>query len=142
MQMKTYEHKVQYYETDQMGVVHHSNYIRWFEEGRVSLMDKMGAGYHQMEQAGIISPVLEANARYKSMTRFGDTVSIAAKMTGYNGVKMTLSYTVKDVITGEVRCEGETKHCFIDRAGKLLSLKKTNAFYDSMFRKLLEQPAN
>ena len=43
--MKPYRHKVQYYETDQMGIVHHSNYIRWFEEGRIDLMEQMGLGY-------------------------------------------------------------------------------------------------
>lgn len=42
---KPYQHKVQYYETDQMGIVHHSNYIRWFEEARTDYMEKMGMGY-------------------------------------------------------------------------------------------------
>ena len=51
-----YRHLVQYYETDQMGVVHHSNYIRWFEEARVFFMDQMGFGYDKMEKSGVIQP--------------------------------------------------------------------------------------
>ena len=53
--MKPYKHKVQYYETDQMGIVHHSNYIRWFEEARTDYMEQMGLGYDQMEEKGILS---------------------------------------------------------------------------------------
>lgn len=136
--LKPYEHKVQYYETDQMGVVHHSNYIRWFEEARVYLMDYMGAGYDQMEQEDIISPVVEASAQYKTMTRFGETVTIETRLTFYNGIRMTLTYLVKDKETGELRCEGETKHCFIDRQGKLLSLKRASEKFDRMLGNILE----
>ena len=59
--MTTYTHKVQYYETDQMAFVHHSNYIRWFEEARIDFMEKLGAPYDKMEQMGFISPVRTVN---------------------------------------------------------------------------------
>ena len=81
--LKDYEHNAKYYETDQMGCVHHSNYIRWMEEARVDLMDQMGCGYRAMEEAGVCSPVLEVNCRYKSMVRFGDTVRIHAWIKEY-----------------------------------------------------------
>ncbi len=55
--MKPYIHKVQYYETDQMAFVHHSNYIRWFEEARLDFMEQAGAPYASMEAQGFISPV-------------------------------------------------------------------------------------
>ncbi len=54
MKLHTYEHRTQYYETDQMGIIHHSNYIRWFEEARTDLMRQMGIGYDEMEGQGII----------------------------------------------------------------------------------------
>lgn len=132
-----YEHKVQYYETDQMAVVHHSNYIRWFEEARTYLMDAYGMGYDKMEEAGIISPVLTANAEYKTMTRFGDTVEIQVWLTTYNGIKMSVAYEVRDKETKEVRCTGTTSHCFMGRDGKLLSLKRSNKVFDEMFRSML-----
>ena len=114
---KPYKHLVQYYETDQMGIVHHSNYIRWFEEN--------GFGYKKMEELGIISPVLSVNARYKSMTHYYDTVIINVKVVKYNGVKITLEYSVVDEKTGEVRCTGESEHCFLDASGSPVSLKRS-----------------
>lgn len=123
--MKAYEHRVQYYETDQMKIVHHSNYIRWFEEARTYIMEQLGFGYEKMEEMGVISPVLEVSAKYKSMSRFGDTVCVDARITDFNGVKMTLSYTVSDKKTGEVRCLGESRHCFLNQQGKPISLKRS-----------------
>lgn len=120
-----YRHKVQYYETDQMGVVHHSNYIRWFEEARSYLLDSSGCGYRQMEEMGIISPVLSVNAEYKSMTHFYDEVTVRTEVTSYNGIKITLGYEIKDSRSGEVRCIGESRHCFLNREGRPLSLKKS-----------------
>ncbi len=133
MKYSTYEHKVHYYETDQMGVVHHSNYIRWFEEARVDYMEKIGVNYARMEELGIISPVTSATCDYKSMTRFGDTVSIITELIKFNGIKFTLIYNVYDVKTKELRAIGETSHCFINREGKLVSLKKENKDYYDVF---------
>lgn len=131
--MNSYLHKVQYYETDQMAIVHHSNYIRWFEEARVDCMDQIGYGYKRMEAEGIISPVVSVQAEYKSMTRFGDVLRIEVKVLEFNGVKLHLGYHIYDNETGELRCQGESQHCFIDPEGKLLSVKRANpAFYQCM----------
>ena len=64
--MVPYDHKVQYYETDGMGIVHHSNYIRWFEEARVDLLEQLGFGYDRIEEAGYSGPVLEVSCQYKT----------------------------------------------------------------------------
>ena len=74
--MKPYEHKVQYYETDKMGIVHHSNYIRWMEEARIDFLDQIGWNYKVMEDEGIISPVTGVESKYKQNTSFGDVISI------------------------------------------------------------------
>lgn len=55
--MKDYKHFVQYYETDQMGITHHSNYIRWMEEARIDFLKQIGWNYKKLESLGIISPV-------------------------------------------------------------------------------------
>ena len=136
MKQHIYEHKVQYYETDQMGVVHHSNYIRWFEEARVDLFQTMGMGYGQMEKMGVISPVLEVHTTYKTMTHFEDTVQIQTKVKSYNGIVLELSYEVKDKETGEIRCIGETKHCFLNREGKLISMKKSYHDFNQMLERI------
>ena len=88
MKFKLYEHKVQYYETDCMGIVHHSNYIRWFEEARTNLLEQIGIGYDKMEQMGIVSPVVSVCCDYKTMARFGETVKIETKVMEYNGVSL------------------------------------------------------
>jgi len=120
-----YEHQVQYYETDQMAIAHHSNYIRWFEEARIRFFDELGLGYKESEEAGFISPVVSVEANYKSMSRFHETVVIKVTLTDYTGVRCALKYEIRDKETGELRCTGKSKHCFIDPNGKILSIKKS-----------------
>lgn len=138
MELKGYEHKVQYYETDQMGCVHHSNYIRWFEETRSAYLEQMDMGYDRMEEEGIISPVLTVQAEYRSMTRYGETVTIAMKIVKYNGIRLTLEYQVRDAATGILRCTGQSSHCFLDREGSIVSLKKARPLWDEQLRKQME----
>ena len=110
--MNPCEHKVQYYETDGMGIVHHSNYIRWFEEARVDLLEQRGFGYDRIEAAG-------------------ETVSIQAGITQYNGVRMTLHYNVFDKATGELRCTGDSRHCFINSDGHPAILRRCWPEFDA-----------
>ncbi len=95
MEITAYRHRVQYYETDQMKVVHHSNYIRWFEEARTDFLEKSGFSYAWMEEQGIIIPVLSVSAEYKAMVHYGEDVLIKPTVTGFNGVKLLLSYEVR-----------------------------------------------
>ena len=74
MPFNPYRHKVQYYETDTMKIVHHSNYVRWMEEARVDMLEQMGIGYDVMERSGSLSPVLSVSCEYKSMTRLPETL--------------------------------------------------------------------
>ena len=138
METNVYKHKVQYYETDQMGIVHHSNYIRWFEEARTDFMEKMGMGYHQMEAAGILSPVLTVDASYLRMVYFGDTVTIHTTIKEYNGIKLTVGYEVISDKTSMVHCRGTSKHCFINKEGTPLSLKRACPEFHQMFMLGLE----
>ena len=69
MTIQPYRHQAQYYETDQMGIVHHSNYIRWMEEARIDFMKQAGLSYRKMEALEIIIPVLEVQCVYHSMVR-------------------------------------------------------------------------
>ncbi len=112
IKMKPYEHTACYYETDQMGVIHHSNYIRWFEESRVYWMDKLGFSYKKLEDMGIMIPVLAVTCEYKNSVRFGDTVLIMPMIKEFNGFKLTVSYKIVDKESGKLMCTGETKHCF------------------------------
>ena len=131
-----YLHKTQYYETDQMGVVHHSNFIRWFEEARTDLLERAGLGYDKMEERGIIVPVLAAACEYKSSVRYGETVAIIPTVEVYTGLRLTLSYHVLDARTGELRATGETRHAFLGRDFKPSPLNRNHPDVDELMRSL------
>ena len=133
-----YRRKVFYYETDQMGIVHHSNYIRWFESARIWYMHQVGADYREMEEMGILSPVLEVSCTYRSMVHFDDVVEVVPKIEKYNGIRMELSYQILDRQAGEVRAVGRSSHCFLDREGRVCSLKKACPAYHEAFEKAVE----
>lgn len=133
MQLRPYEHQIQYYETDQMKVVHHSNYIRWFEEARTDLMRQIGLPYEELEKKGILCPVLEASAKYLRMLRFGDTAIVNLTIKEYNGIKLVISYQVLNKKTNMIHCKGETSHCFLTELGKPVSLKKNYPVYHEKF---------
>ncbi len=133
-------HKVQYYETDQMKVAHHSNYIRWFEEARIGYLDSIGVCYAELERRGIISPVLSVGCKYRSMTRFGETVKIQARLTEMGNVRYRLSYRVLDAQSGVLRAEGESSHCFINAQDRVISLRRTDPEAFARMKAELESP--
>lgn len=135
--MKRYRHKVQYYETDQMGIVHHSNYIRWFEEARMAFLEQMGITYQQMEEMGIFSPVLSVEADYLRMVRYGTSVLIRTMVEEYNGIKLAVSYQVMDKSTGMIHCKGITRHCFLNEKGRPIYLKKNYPEIHKLFEREL-----
>lgn len=132
----TYERPVYYYETDRMDCVHHSNYIRWFEEARIHFMRECGFSYETLEAGGIVSPVLRAEAEYKTMARFGETVLVDVWVEGYTGTRISFGYTVRDKSSGKVRCQGKTSHCFLNAGGRPVSLKKAYPSYDASVRRV------
>lgn len=121
--MKAYIHQVQYYETDRMGIVHHSNYVRWMEEARMDFFRQLGCGYEALEAEGIISPVTSVECKYKVTTTFAEEIHIDVRVAEFKGVKLKLKYAMTR--EGEVVCEGYSEHCFLDNGGKIVSLKKS-----------------
>lgn len=136
--MEKYIHKTQYYETDQMGIIHHSNYFRWFEEARVDFLEQMGYGYHRMEKDGIISPVLKISCEYKGMIRFNDRVEISLKLLEAGPYKFKIAYEVVDCEDGILRAMGQSSHCYLNKAGQPVSIKKVNPEFYNKFRSHLE----
>ena len=138
VKLRPYEHHAKYYETDQMGIIHHSNYVKWMEEARMDLMDQMGLSYKQMEEMEIISPVLSIAVEYHSMVHFDDTVVIQTKLVKYNGIKMEVEYVMTDKETGELRTTARSSHCFLNRSGKPISLKRSYPELDTKFFEMKE----
>ena len=135
LQTYTYYRKAQYHETDQMGIIHHSNYLRWFESARIQFLKEIGIDYRKCEEMGIISPVMEVTCTYKSMVHFEDVVQVYTRFTDYTGVKFYVTYEVRDKKTGELRTTGKSKHCFTDRNGKPISLKR---MYPELHERLVQ----
>lgn len=124
-----YERRVNYYETDQMGIVHHSNYIRWFEEARLYFMEEAGVPYKQMEDDGIMSPVLGVSATYKVPAKYGQKVLIYVWIESFNGIRMRCAYKVVESDTGALCATGTSDHCFVNMEFKPISLKKSYPLY-------------
>ena len=138
MEIKNYTHYVQYYETDKMGITHHSNYIRWMEEARVDFLKQIGWDYARLESEGIISPVVGVNCKYKHSTTFDDVVSIKVSVAEYTGIKLKIRYNMTNS-KGETVCEGESEHCFVSAEGRIIMIKKDYPAFHETLNSLLNQ---
>jgi len=121
--MYEYSRAVFYYETDKMGVVHHSNYLRWMEEARIQYFNDTDLAYHETESYGVLSPITEVNIKFKSPARFGDNFTVKMKMTKYTGVRFVINYTIVNQ-NDDILLEGESSHAFIDESFRPVSLAR------------------
>lgn len=133
----TFERKINYYETDKMGVVHHSNYIRFLEEARCDWLENIEMPFEVLEDNGITIPVLEVKCKYKYHVTFGDTILIKPFVKEYTGVRMTVGYEVINKETEKLVLEAETKHCFTDKNLKPINLKKYKKEFSDKFEKFI-----
>ncbi len=137
MQMKPYSREVFYYETDRMGIVHHSNYIRWLEEARLDFMKQLGLSYSVMEEMGILIPVLGVSLTYKEPFHYGDTFYVYSKPYEYSGVKLKITYELSKETDGKTCALGSSEHCFCTRDMKPMSLKKSYPELSARFEEML-----
>lgn len=121
--MEPYVRKVHYYETDKMGITHHSNYIRWMEEARIHFLESIGLGYDKLEKEGIISPVTHVDCNYKASTTFADEISINVFLEEFKGVRMKVKYEMFNS-SGKLVFDAHSEHCFINAAGRPIRLNK------------------
>ena len=129
--MEAYRHLIHYYETDRMGIVHHTNYIRWMEEARVDWLKSVGWSYDRLESLGIFSPVTAVECRFVASTTFAETVSIALALESFNGVTLRIAYEIRKA-DGTVCCTGRTEHCFLSRDRRFLRLKRDFPVFHAM----------
>ena len=134
--MKPYMLKARYYETDQMGIIHHANYIRWMEEARIDMLSQMGYPYRRFEEMGYISPVLHAECEYKKSVKFDDEVKIVVSLQEFGKVKFTLRYDIYNMSEdGVLSAVGTTRHCFLNKDGRpVIMNKEMNKFIDAMLQ--------
>lgn len=126
-----YNRKINYYETDKMAIVHHSNYIRFFEEARLDMMDQFDLNYRKMEDMGIIIPVMSVDCKYIVPLCFDDEVQIHTKIVKFDGIKMEIAY---EIYRDDVLCTtGHSGHCFLDKDMKPFRMKR---LYPDLYNKL------
>ena len=138
--MKPYTRKAKYYETDQMGIIHHSNYIRWMEEARIDLLDQIGFPYRRFEEMGYISPVLHAECEYKKSIKFDDEVKIIVSLQELGRVKFTLRYDIYNLSEdGVLNAYGTTTHCFLKKDGRPVLIDREMKEFSDVMKGLSEQ---
>ena len=116
--------QVRYKETDQMGVVHHSNYYTWFEVGRTDFMKHMGLTYNDMEKMGLMLPVLETHCTYKQGAKYDNWIIIRTKISEFKGVRLTILYDVIREEDNMLLAQGSTVHAFTNSSLKPVNIKK------------------
>lgn len=132
----TYKRIINYYETDKMGIVHHSNYIRFLEEARCRWLENIDVSMEYIESQGYTIPTLEVNCKYKHHVTSGDVILIKPRISEFNGVRMTVSYDVIEEKSGKVVIEAWTKHCFTDKSLRPINIKKKDKKISDAFGKL------
>lgn len=138
-QIEPYVRRVYFYETDKMGIVHHSNFVRWFEEARLDFMNKSGLNYREIEELGIIIPVYNYSCSHKKTVLYDDNIEVTVKPKKYNGIRMTFEYEIRLVNDTAIRAVGETTHFFATENMELINLKKKFPEISEKIKNLLKE---
>ena len=104
---------VRYYETDKMGIVHHSNFLRYLEIARLEWLNKLGLDYNEIEKNGIILPVVDVSISYKQPARYGDTLRVQVSLKDRPKVTINFDYKVINQFN-KLICIAQTKICFLN----------------------------
>ncbi len=122
--MSVVELRVRYQETDQMGVVYHSNYLVWCEVGRTNMLREIGVSYREVEAAGIYLPVHEVNCYYKKPARYDDIILVKTAAQNLSGARLDFDYQIVRKEDKQVLAVATTRHVFADDSGRPVNIKK------------------
>ena len=126
----TVAYRVNFYDTDAMEVVHHANYIRWFELGRVAYLRRLGITLNALMDAGYVFPITKVSAEFQAPGRFDDELAIETTATALTKVKMAFSYRILNE-KGTLLVRGFSENVFTSRAtGRITRLPKV--FYEPL----------
>lgn len=120
------ELQVRYKETDQMGIVHHTNYIVWFELGRTEFIRKLGYSYSELEKRGLLLPVVDLHVRYHASARYEERVLVRTSIQEFSGAKITFAYELIHKEKGNRLVTGTTTHLWVNKEMKRVNLKKVH----------------
>lgn len=120
--------RVRFSETDAMGVVYHANYFPWFEIARTQMMTEIGLPYRELQDAGFLLPVLEANIAYRISAKYDDEVEVHAMMKTLPRARIRIDYEVRR--DGELLTSGYTVHVFMNKEG--LAIRPPSFFLEKL----------
>jgi|GEM_PF-40597 len=132
-----YNRRANYHETDKMGIIHHSNYIKWMEEARMAYLAHMGIDYAAMERAGAYSPVVSLTVDYKRPVEFGDEMELQISTLKHSGVVTEFGYEFYNRTKEEVSALASSKHCFV-MDGRPIALRNRFPNEDAALRNSAE----
>jgi len=136
--MFKYERIINYYETDRMGIVHHSNYVRYLEEARCRWLDSIDLNMAKVESLGLRIPTIEVNCKYKNAVTNDDKIIINLIVEEFNGVRMKVKYKIVNAANDALVMEAYTAHCFTNAEGRPINVKKYNEEVYEKFNDLVE----
>ena len=126
--------KVRYVETDQMGIVHHSNYFPWFEVGRTEFIKALGMSYSDIESRGVSLPLVECGCRFKIPAKYEDEIIVKTFIEQLESIKIRFRYDIIRQSDSKLLAEGFTFHAFVDKKFKPINIKKRNqGIWDLMY---------
>lgn len=128
-----------YAETDQMGIIYHSNYFIWFEVARSEFFKHIGYSYKKLEEQNIILPVTEVKCEYVKPSKYDERVRVETQIYLFKGVRFGLKYHVYHDETNELLAHGHTLHAFVDQSMKPINLKKKNKVVFDIIMKAMEE---
>lgn len=130
------ETTVRYVETDQMGVVHHSNYYPWFEIGRTEFTKATGMKYKDIENIGVMMPLTESYCKYMKPAKYEDEIIIETSIEKLTPVKIIFSYKIIKEENNELLAKGSTTQAFVDKNNfRVINLKQCN---EELWNKFME----
>lgn len=115
-----------------MGVVHHANYLRWFEMGRVAYLKEADVYLNPLMDEGIVFPITDVSCKYRASGRFDDEIAIETTAEKITPVKMVFVYTIRRTADGIVLATGRTQNVFTNKEGKIIRLPAR--YYDRLAR--------
>ena len=110
--------RVRYADTDRMGVVYYANYLVWFEVARADLLRSLGWTYREMEETGVLLPVIEAHCEYRRPARYDEEIEVRTEGRLRSPVRMEFSYDVVSRANNELAAVGRTVHAAMGRDGR------------------------
>lgn len=133
-----FEIRPRYEETDQMGVIYHGNYFRYFEVGRCEYLRALGYSYRGLEEKGIILPVVESSCRYIQPVVYDQEIIIRTTIASFKGVRISFHYQLVDKTIGQILAEGTTHHAFVDRDMRPLRISRLDHDFTAAVLKAME----